>query len=377
MIKILIITDKFKGSLTSRQASTIISESLMSVNKSLKIEAREIADGGDGTIESIKSMSDRIIYVKTYDPLMRSIIVPIAIKDKCAFCEMAQSSGVLLLSADERNPMISSTYGFGVVLSKIFEMDIDKVVIGIGGSATNDVGVGMLSALGCRFFDSSNNIIDPLNISGKDLISIHKIDSTNLKFPNKKIELNVACDVNNPLYGPSGASFVFSYQKGADRSMAEQLEMGVIHFSKICNQHLGYDLSFKQGSGAAGGMGFALRSFFDAKLTPGWKLIFNILNIEESIKDAHLVITGEGRVDGQSLSGKLLHGVINLTEKYNKKLWVFCGSNMLSDRELIDNGIDRIFSISDLEPNKERAILNAQKYLHKISLKAATFLNEI
>jgi glycerate kinase len=290
---------------------------------------------------------------------------------------MAKSSGVSLLKSIEKNPLITSTYGFGIVIKRILEMGINQIIAGIGGSATNDVGVGMLSALGYKFLDINGSVIDPKTISGKDLIDIYSIDNRDLFPLLDKLNIRVACDVNNPLYGPSGATHVFSYQKGADYSTSIELEKGVIHFSNICEQHFGYNLSSKQGSGAAGGMGFALRSFLNAKLTPGWKLIFNILNIEEHIKDADLIITGEGRVDGQSLSGKLLNGVITLTERYNKKLWVFCGSNLLTNRELNDNNIDRIFSISDIEPDKERAISNAKEYLQQISLNAATFLNEI
>ncbi len=189
----------------------------------------------------------------------------------------------------------------------------------------------------------------------------------------KGLNVEVACDVNNPLTGIYGASHVYGPQKRASPLDIEFLERGVIHFATVCKEFFGKDFSELPGAGAAGGMGFALPSFLDASLLSGWRVIFDFLNVDEQIADANLVITGEGRVDGQSLSGKLLDGVIEVTSRHKKRLWVICGDNLLTNRELEMAEIDKLFSISQIQPSKEKAIACACEYLEKISAQAATF----
>ena len=390
MTKVLIIVDKFKGSLTAREAASIIASQFQKEIPGIITCELPLADGGDGTLDAVSHFGHEILKISTVDALGRKIEVPVLRIGNRVLCEMAQSTGLWNLSQNDRNPLLTSSYGFGIVINEVAKRGFRNILLGIGGSATNDVGTGMLSALGYRFLDSAGHLIDvhnnhlgfvsesrlsPSFMTGASLDKIASIDSSQVPSYLKGINIEVACDVNNPLIGIYGASRVYGPQKGASPQDVEFLERGVIHFAQVCNEFLGYDYSELPGAGAAGGVGFALASFLDARLLSGWRVLFDFLDVDKQIEDANLVITGEGRVDGQSLSGKLLDGVIEVTMKHKKRLWVLCGDNLLTNRELEIAGIEQLFSISQLQPSKDKAIAGAKKYLEKVSLEAATFFN--
>ena len=233
---------------------------------------------------------------------------------------------------------------------------------------TNDGGMGMLRALGYRFYDyKGEETVYPGKVKG--------IDRTIVNMDLKSVRFKVASDVNNLLLGERGATKVYGPQKGADYKMVEELEHGMQNYAKVCEEFLGKSYSDYPGAGAAGGVGFALIGFLEAELIPGWKMLSELTDLESMIKESDLVITGEGRVDEQSISGKLINGIAAITQKYKKRLWVFCGLNDLNAEQLKQAGIERIFAISDIEDNKVVSIKNAKKLLEKISHESATFLN--
>lgn len=383
MTKVLIIVDKFKGSLTAREVASIIASQFQKQIPGVITCELPLADGGDGTLDAVSHFGHETLQITTIDPLGREIQVPVLrIGDK-VLCEMAKSTGLWSLAQKDRDPRITSSYGFGIVIKEVARMGFRNILLGIGGSATNDVGTGMLSALGYRFLNSEGNSIClspkcglPMGfMTGACLEKIATIDSSGVPDYLKGLNIEVACDVNNPLTGIYGASHVYGPQKGASPQDVKFLERGVVHFAAVCNDYFGKDFSELPGAGAAGGMGFALAAFLNAKLLSGWRVIFDFLDVDNHIKGANLVITGEGRVDGQSLSGKLLDGVLEVTARHKKRLWVLCGDNLLTNRELEIAGVERLFSISQLQPSKDKAIANAKNYLEKISLEAATFFN--
>ncbi|MDP3451524.1 MAG: glycerate kinase [Bacteroidales bacterium] len=375
MTKVLIIVDKFKGSLTAREASSAIARGLLSAVPDLDIEQVPLADGGEGTLEAVEMFGDERILVNSIDPLGRKIEVPVLRTGERILCEMAKSTGLHLLSKEERNPINTTSYGLGMVFKEVAQMGYKSILMGIGGSATNDAGTGMLEALGYHFVDSEgNNSRRGSYMTGADLINIAGIDDTSVPAYIRKLKIEVACDVRNPLTGPCGASHVYGPQKGASVQDIESLESGMQNFVKVVARYLGRDLSDIPGAGAAGGVGYALAAFMDAKLLSGWRVLFDFLDIESKIEQADVVITGEGRVDLQSISGKLLDGVVEICLRKKRRLWVICGDNKLPDRDLERIGVERLFSVSQFEPSKERAIANADYHIEKISQLAATFL---
>lgn len=394
MTKVLIVVDKFKGSLTAREVASIIATQFKKQIPDIITCELPLADGGDGTLDAVSDFGHETLHIATIDALGRNIEVPVLrIGDKI-LCEMAKSTGLWSLSHKERNPRLTSSYGFGIVIDKVAQMGFKNILLGIGGSATNDVGTGMLSALGYRFLDkdgqligldrlggAENKFVDLANESGLPpgfmtgacLEKIVAIDDSGVPDYLKELNIEVACDVNNPLTGIYGASHVYGPQKGASPKDVKFLERGVVHFATVCNNFFEKDFTELPGAGAAGGMGFALAAFLNAQLLSGWRVLFDFLDVDQQIEEASLVITGEGRVDGQSLSGKLLDGVIEVTTKHRKRLWVICGDNLLTRRELETVGIEKLYSISKLQPSKKKAIANAHRYLEKIALEAATF----
>ncbi len=373
-LKILIVTDKFKGSLTAKEAAECIRKGLFQglfghgINHDIKIFP--MADGGEGTLDVIKkSKRGELIYTEVCDPLLRPVRTPyLLIKDK-AFIEMAKCCGLQLLNENEYDPHKTSTYGLGQMILAAIEGSCAKdIVIGIGGSATNDGGMGMLRALGYRFYDyKGNETIFPGQIK--------KIDGTKVTHILKNVRFMVASDVNNPLLGERGATMVYGPQKGAGENMLEELEREMKNYATVCEEYLGKDYSNLPGAGAAGGVGFALTAFLGAELVPGWKVLSEFSNLEKIIKESDLIITGEGSIDEQSISGKLIDGITQIARKHGKRLWAYCGVNKLNERQISATGIEKIFAISDIESDRYRSMRGAKKYLERISFESATFLN--
>lgn len=304
-MKILIAVDSYKGSLTSLEAGQAIQAGIQNVSDIHNIEIIPIADGGEGILSvMLHTLGGKVQTVSVQNPCMESIEAEYGISTDggTAFIEMANASGLPLLQDFQRNPTETTTYGTGELIRDALEKGCKEFIIGIGGSATNDAGTGMLQALGYRFLDKDGN---PLGQGGKILGNIVHICTQNVHKELKNAHFIVACDVNNPFYGPNGAAHIFARQKGANDSMIEELDRGMRSFANVIHQTTGKDISHVPGSGAAGGMGGGLLAFLNAELKSGAELILDLCQFKEKATNADLILTGEGRIDRQSLMGKI------------------------------------------------------------------------
>ena len=304
-MKVIIAIDSFKGSLNSREAGEAIQQSIQQIHPDWETDIITIADGGEGMLNVMQEATGgKSITLEAHDPLIQRTPATYGISadGTTAFIEMATISGLPLVPAERRNPMKTTTYGTGELIRDALEKGCTQFIIGIGGSATNDAGTGMLQALGFRFL---NNEREPLGQGGEILKEITYIDDSEKHPLLKNAYFIVACDVKNPFYGPEGAAYVFARQKGADDSMITELDEGMRSFAHIIRKETGKDIANEPGSGAAGGMGGGLMAFLHTELQSGADLLLDICQCNERIADASLIITGEGRIDRQSLMGKI------------------------------------------------------------------------
>lgn len=311
-MNIIIAPDKFKGSLTSFEVCTAIEKGLQLADEDLQLSSFPMADGGDGFAAVMKYYTGTVTrQIRSVDPLGRRIatVYEWSAKDRTAFIELAACSGVALLKSEERNPMITSSYGTGIQIQEAIQKGAKQIILGIGGSATNDGGMGILSAMGFLFLDGEGNSLEP---SGQSLGLIQKIMSP-VVLP--AVNFEIACDVNNPLYGPEGAAIVFSEQKGATVQQAQLLDDGLKHFAAVIQRETGKDVSGFPGTGAAGGIAAGLMAYLPVKIIEGTKLVLKASNIENRLHDADIIITGEGKIDRQSFRGKTICAVIGLAKK--------------------------------------------------------------
>jgi glycerate kinase len=363
MTKIIIAPDKFKGSLTGFQFCEAIEKGIRKHQPDVEIEKVPLADGGDGTLEVLNYYLDgEMISLIVSDPLGRRINASYLYSKakKTAFIEMAEASGIRLLADKEANPLNTSTYGTGELIKDALNKGVEHIILGIGGSATNDAGMGMARALGYRFFNKDKREL--LGI-GKDLQEIETIDISGVHAEIKNVKFEVACDVDNPLYGPNGAAYIYSPQKGATPKMVMELDNGLIIFNEVVKSQFQLDLQNIKGAGAAGGLGAGCILFLGAKLNSGIELIKNEADFDNKIKDADWIITGEGKLDSQTFSGKVIRGVLDSLK--NQKLALFCGLIDLSADERDSLKVDYISEILPLAKDMNDSIKNAGEYLTK------------
>ena len=306
MKKVIIVIDSFKGSATSLEVANLVKNGIERVRKDLQIKIIPIADGGEGTVHAIiSSLGGNIKYVHAKDPFGKTIKSYYGLMENTAVIEMASASGLPLVGED-KNPLIASTYGTGEIILEAINSGVKNLFIGIGGSATNDFGIGVASALGYKFLDKDGNEIEPL---AKNMIDICDIDDSNV---NKKIfdvEITVACDVQNPLYGEHGATAIYGPQKGVTSENFDILDDGLKNISAIVEKKYAKNVYDIPGSGAGGGIGGGLIAFCNAKLKSGINAILDMVDFDNEVLDTSLIITGEGAIDGQSKEGKVPVGV--------------------------------------------------------------------
>jgi glycerate 2-kinase len=345
-MKVLIAIDSFKGSLSSSELADIIEDGLHQVSNKLLAKKVPVADGGEGTIDALlNNLGGKKIEVKVKGPLFEDIIAKYAILDgNTAVIEMAEAAGLTLLPDRLRNPMKTTTYGVGQLLSEAIGRGCRDFIISLGGSATNDAGIGMLNALGYKFFDKTDNELAPI---GASLIKITRIDSSKALQTLSNCHFTVACDVDNPFYGPKGAAHTFAGQKGAAKEEVLILDRGLKNFSELIIRERNTDISLPNGAGAAGGLGGGLKAFLNAELKPGIEVIFDKIHLEEKIKWADIIITGEGRLDHQTTMGKVPAGVAALAQKHKKPLIALAGSVTDDAIALHNLGVTSMFSIMD------------------------------
>lgn len=341
-MNILVLIDSFKGSLSSLEAGEIIKKACEQ-DPSNKVIVKPVADGGEGTIDSLKDIKNaRIVEVDVHNPLMEHHIARyLIVDDKLAIMEMSESSGLTLIK-DNLDPMNATTFGVGDMIKDALDKNIREFIIGIGGSATTDGGMGMLRSLGAGFFDE-----DGIEISNGPIgiIDLETIDLDNFDARLKECTFQIACDVDNPLCGERGSARVFSPQKGATPKQVEELDKLLGKYHEVTKKVIPDANDTIEGAGAAGGLGYAFKNYLNAELKPGIEIIMEMLGADELIKNSDLIITGEGKMDFQTSMGKTPVGIANAAKKYNKKVIAFCG---VCDNDAVsvnDRGIDAFFPI--------------------------------
>lgn len=342
-MKVLIAIDSFKGSISSLEAGNAAAEGVRKAIPGAEITVLPIADGGEGTTEAlIAGVGGNIREITVTGPIGDKVVARYGIMGNTAIMEMAQASGLTLVPVEKRNPMHTTTYGLGEMILDAIDLGCTDFVIGIGGSATNDGGIGMLQALGFSFLDEHNHEV-PYGARGVSLIC--SISDTNVPVNIKKCNFKIACDVNNPLCGPNGCSAIFAPQKGATEKDIFEMDLALERYSKLCGISLENANPEYPGAGAAGGLGFAFMAFLNASLEPGVSIIFDTIKLEKFIREADIVITGEGRIDAQTIMGKAPIGVAKVSKKYGKRVIGVCGSAAQDASICNEHGIDAVFSI--------------------------------
>ena len=344
MKKAVLAIDSFKGSLSSLQVADAAEAGILSVFPACEVVKIPMADGGEGTMGAlVHATSGETVTVNTFDPLMRPMKAAYGILGDgiTAVVELAAASGLPLLRDNERDPMRTTTFGTGILIAHALRQGCRNFLLGIGGSATNDGGTGLLAALGFRFFDAENHEIEPV---GGKLIDIKRIDTSGV-MPEAKVSIfRVACDVTNPLFGPNGAAYVYAGQKGASAETIKVLDEGLTHYASVIEQTIKNDVATFPGAGAAGGTGAGLMAMLNATLLPGVGLVLDTLGFDRLIEGCDLVITGEGRVDRQTAMGKAPAGVAEAASKKGIPVVAIAGS--VNDRdELAQAGFGACFSV--------------------------------
>ena len=348
-MKVVVAIDSFKGSLSSMEAGQEIAEGVKRVYQNAEVVVRPLADGGEGTVEAlVEGMGGIFVTKEVTGPLgekVEAIYGIIESKDdlsKTAIIEMSAAAGITLIPEESRNPMNTTTYGVGELILDAIERGCRHFIVGIGGSATNDGGVGMLQALGYDFLTREGKAI---SYGGNGLRELASIEESNVHPTLKECTFKVACDVTNPLCGENGSSAIFGPQKGATPEMVQELDQLLLHYAELSKKiHSNAD-RFYPGTGAAGGMGFAFLTYTNATLESGIQIVLTETKLEEFITTADFVVTGEGRLDGQTALGKAPIGVAALAKKHQKKVLAFAGAVTPDAKECNQHGIDAFFPI--------------------------------
>jgi glycerate kinase len=370
-MKIILAPDKFKNSLTGLEFCEAVEEGIGKITSDVEITKQPLADGGDGTIEVVNYyLKGNIINVLVNNPFFEPIKATYLYADatKTAFIEMAEASGVKRLKKEQFDCKNATTFGTGELIVDAIEKGASTIILGIGGSATNDCGIGMATALGYRFLDKNNQKLKPI---GANLSKIKSIDPTNIHHKLSNVDFKIACDVTNPLYGENGAAFVYGAQKGASTEDILMLDKGLQDFSAILNDVFTIEVQSVKGAGAAGGMGIASKLFLNGTLEPGIQLIKNLTQFDDKIKNADWIITGEGKLDNQTLSGKTIQGVLESAKKQDIKVAAFCGAIDLVGKKPEDFGIGYADAVTTYSIDLKDAMSNSKKYLSLISEKFA------
>ena len=365
-LKFLVAPDKFRGSLSASQAAHAIKMGILAETKDVQIMEYTLTDGGDGFVDTIsKSIKGaKVIRLKTIDPTGQVLTAKCALlDDSTALVGLTEASGINLVSEPERNPAKLTNIGTGQILEKLVERGYKTIIVGVGGSATNDGGIGLLVPLGFKFLDKDGNDIEP---TGEGLAKLDKIVAPERKFSTKFV---VATDVANPLLGKTGAALAYAQQKGATAEEAEKLEQNMKRLVEVAKKCFGKSEHESAGAGSAGGCGYGLMTFLDAKRVSGFELFAKYANLEAAIKSCNVVITGEGIFDQTDMQGKGPYALTKLAAKYKKPVWIFCGSSPLTSAEIEKMGIPnvKIGQILPLAPNLVEAQNRAPKFISHLA----------
>lgn len=344
-MKVIIAIDSLKGSLSSMEAGMAIKDGILAAKPDAEVIVKPLADGGEGTTDAlIEGMNGERIDLTVTGPMHTPVDAYYGyLKDtNTAVMEMASAAGITLVPDSEKNPLLATSYGVGEMINDAIQRGCRNFIIGIGGSVTNDGGIGMLKALGVRFLDENG---EDAGEGGQALAKVARIDVSGMNPLLKECHIQVACDVNNPLCGENGSTYVYGPQKGVTEDMKKTLDEAMAHFARVTSETLENDYMNTPGAGAAGGLGYAFLAYTGAALTPGIELILDAVGLEEELSSADVVVTGEGRLDFQTAMGKAPVGVARLAKKYNAKVIAFAGSVTKEATACNKEGIDAFFPI--------------------------------
>ena len=358
--------DSFKESMTAEQACAAMQRGIEKALPNAQFMHVPMADGGEGTVDALVSARHgRKVDIEVSNPLIYSKVETyfgIIENDQIAVLEMALANGIHLIKPSQRNPLLTSTLGTGEMIKAALDLGVSKIIIGLGGSVTNDAGAGMAQALGAKFFDENDQVVQ---VGGGQLSQIKSIDFSQLDSRLKSTEIIIASDVNNPLCGKNGASHIFAPQKGATSEMVEVLDQNLKYFADLIAQHIGQDFQNIAGAGAAGGLGFGLMTFAGAKIRSGVEIVIEETGLAEKIAQADYVFTGEGGIDFQTKFGKTPFGVAQVAMRFNKPVIAFAGYVGEGIEELYDEGFTAIFGIVDGACDLPTALKNGEKNLER------------
>jgi glycerate 2-kinase len=374
-MKVIIAPDSFKESLSALEVANAIEKGFRDIFPEAEYVKIPMADGGEGTVQSlVDATGGRIVKTEVTGPLGDRVKAFFGVlgDGKTAVIEMAAASGLHLVPSEKRNPLVTTTRGTGELILSALNEGAEHIIIGIGGSATNDGGAGMIQALGGRLLDRHGQEI---GLGGGSLSELADIDLSGLDVRLKHVKIEVACDVDNPLTGPKGASAVFGPQKGATPEMVATLDKNLHHYADVIERVLGKQVKDIPGAGAAGGLGAGLLAFLEAELKRGVEIVLETVKFHERIQDASLVITGEGRIDGQTIFGKTPIGVAKAAKRYNIPVIAIAGS-VSDDSDVVrSHGIDALYSIVPGIIPLEKALANAEYYVTKTARNIAAACN--
>lgn len=373
-MNIVVAPQAFKGSLDALHVGQAIARGVRQVFPQAHVEILPVADGGEGTVRAlVQASGGQTVTTRVMGPLQRPVNATWGLmrNGEIAVIEMAAASGLPLIRREERNPLKTTTFGTGELIKHALDHGVRQIIIGIGGSATNDGGAGMAQALGARFLDRDGQELRP---GGGNLGRLERIDVSGLDSRLQNVEVDVACDVNNPLYGPTGATHVYGPQKGADAGMIEYLDTALKHYAEIVSRDVGKDIASIPGGGAAGGLGAGLVAFLNARLRPGVDIVFSAIDIERKIQEADLVFTGEGRMDRQDLYGKAPVAVAALAHRHGVPCIAVVGSTGRDYHVVYDHGIDAVIGTVNRPMTMDRAISESFKLIVEAAMRACRLI---
>jgi len=360
-MKTVIACDSFKGSLSAREVCRSLENGIKSVCPDVSVQSFPLADGGEGTVESFYGIcGGRLVKAQTVNCFFEPITAEyLLLNEHTAVIETAAASGITNVPTERLNPMTASTFGTGLLIKDAVANGADEIILGLGGSATNDGGTGVLNALGIDFLDGNGNVLSP---TGENLIKIKDFSVREGFADYRSIKFTLACDVENVFCGKMGAAFVFARQKGADDSMITALDRGLESFASLIRDKVGIDLKTVSGAGAAGGLGGGMLALLDCEIKSGFNVLASFSDIEAAVAQADLVITGEGKTDSQTACGKLPYRVSMLARKYNKPCVLVCGQlDISADLNML--GFTAAYELTDSGVETARAIAEAGKLL--------------
>jgi glycerate kinase len=364
IVNVLICPDKFKGSLTAKEVCDAVGLGFLQARPDADLQFVPLADGGEGTCELLTEWHHgRKIELEVHGPLFNPVMAHYGVSGDghTAFIEMAVASGLTLLKPEEQNPLLTTSLGTGELIADALARKVKSIVIGLGGSATNEAGIGMASALGYKFYDADGAMLKPV---GEKLIHIRHITMDGVNPRLKNVSITALCDVTNPLYGPEGAAHIYGPQKGATQPAIELLDAGLRNFGRMIHKHMKTSVDFA-GAGAAGGLGAGCKVFLNAAIEKGVNHIIQNTGLMKKIQQSDLIVTGEGKIDRQTFSGKVVSEVIRLAQEAGKPVVAVCGACEVPDREVKAHGILKVISLVGDGTERETAMKEASAQLSR------------